>query len=76
MKGLSNMIQYDKVIRIGLGSKIFYNNVSRNVTEYWADYENLLDMPLIYRLLNIYHSEELKALKNKEIDYIALSCDL
>ena len=71
------MIKYDKVIRIGLDSEIFYDNVSQNVTEYWANYEGLLeDMPSIYKLLNIYHSEELKALKNKDIDYIALSCDL
>ena len=71
------MIKYDKVIRIGLDSEIFYDNVSRNVTEYWANYEGLLeDMPSIYKLVNIYHSGELKALKNKEIDYIALSRDL
>lgn len=71
------MIKYDKVVRIGLDSEIFYDNVSQNVTEYWVNYEGLLeDIPSIYKLLNIYHPEELKALKNKEIDYIALSSDL
>ena len=70
------MIEYDKVVRIALDSELFYDNVSQNVTEYWVDYEGLLDMPRIYGLLNIYHSEELKALKNKEIDFIALSSDL
>lgn len=70
------MIKYDKVIRIGLDSEIFYNEVSSDLTEWWTDYNDLIDMPSIYKLLSIYHSEELKALKNKDIDYIALSCDL
>lgn len=76
MKRLSNMIIYDKVIRIGLNSEMFYDNVSRDFTERWVNYDDILDMPPIYKLLNIYHSEELKALKNNEIDYIALSSDL
>ena len=70
------MIKYDKVVRIGLNSRIFYNEVSSDLTEWWTDYNGLLDNPSIYNLLNIYHSEELEALKNKEIDYIVLSSDL
>ena len=70
------MVAYDKVIRIALDSELFYDEISSDLTEWWTDYEGLLDMPTIYKRLNIYHSEELKALKNKEIDYIALSCDL
>lgn len=70
------MVEYDKVIRIALDIELFYDEISSDLTEWWADYEGLLDMPTIYKHLNIYHSEELKALKNKEIDYIALSCDL
>ena len=70
------MIKYDKVVRIGLNSRIFYNEVSSDLTEWWTDYNGLLDKPSIYNLLNIYHSEELEALKNKEIDYIVLSSDL
>ena len=70
------MIKYDTVVRIGLNSKIFYNEVSSDLTEWWTDYNGLLDNPYIYNLLNIYHSEELEALKNKEIDYIVLSSEL
>ena len=70
------MDEYDKVIRIELDCDIFYDEISSDLTEWWTDYDSLLDMPTIYKRLNIYHSEELKALKNKEIDYIALSCDL
>ena len=70
------MIQYDKVIRIGLDSEIFYDNVSRDFTERWINYEDLLDMPTVHYFLDIYHSKEIEALKNKEIDFIALSSDL
>lgn len=70
------MIEYDKVVRIGLDSEIFYDSVSRDFTERWIDYEDLLGMPSVYFSLGIYHSKVIKALKNKEIDYIALSADL
>lgn len=70
------MIEYDKVVRIGIDSEIFYDKVSSDFTERWTNYDDLIDMPSIYKLLSIYHSKELKALKNKDIDYIALSCDL
>ena len=70
------MLKYDKVIRIVLDSEMFYARVSPNLNELWTDYNDLLDMPRIYHFLNIYFSKELEALKNKEIDYIALSSDL
>lgn len=70
------MIEYDKVVRIGLDSEIFYDNVSRDFTERWINYEDLLDMPNVYFFLDVYHPKEIEALKNKEIDFIALSSDL
>lgn len=70
------MVKYDKVIRIGLDSEMFYDNVSRDFTERWITYDDLLDMPNVYFFLDIYHSKEIEALKNGEIDFIALSSDL
>lgn len=76
MKGLSNMEIISKVIRIELDCDIFYDEISSDLTEWWTDYDDLLDRPFTYDFLRKYYTEELKALKNKEIDYIALSCDL
>lgn len=70
------MIEYDKVIRIELDCEIFCDEISREVTEWWVDYEGLEELPQTLNYLQMFHKEELKALENKDIDYIALSCDL
>ena len=70
------MVEYDKVIRIELDSELFYNEISSDLTEWWIDYDDLLERPLTLAYIKEYYEEELEALKNNEIDYIALSCDL
>lgn len=70
------MIKYDKVVRIALDSELFYEEISTDVTEWWADYEGLQERPSAYKFLLTYYPKELEALKNNEIDYIALSSDL
>lgn len=70
------MVAYDKVIRISLDSELFYDEISSDLTEWWIDYDDLLERPLTLAYIKKYYEEELEALKNKEIDYIALSCDL
>lgn len=70
------MIEYDKVIRIELDSELFYDEISSVLTEWWADYEGLQERPSAYKFLLTTYPKELEALKNNEIDYIALSSDL
>lgn len=70
------MIEYDKVIRIEIDVELFYDEISSDLTEWWIDYDDLLERPLTLAYIKEYYEEELEALKNKEIDYIALSCDL
>lgn len=70
------MIAYDKVIRIALDSELFYDEISSDLTEWWTDYEDLKERPSAYKFLLTTYPKELEALKNKEIDYIALSSDL
>lgn len=76
MKGLSNMISYDKVIRIEVDVELYQDEISYDTTECWTNYDDLLYRPLTLAFIKEYYKEELEALKNKEIDYIALSCDL
>lgn len=70
------MVEYDKVVRIELDSELFYDEISDVVTEWWVDYEGLEVLPQTLNYLQMSYKEEIKALKNKEIDYIALSSDL
>lgn len=70
------MIEYDKVIRIALDSELFYNEISSDSTELWFDYEDLKEQSGAYKFLLTYYPKELDALKDKEIDFIALSNDL
>lgn len=70
------MIEYDKVVRIGLDSELFYDEISSDLTEWWTDYEDLKERPSVYKFLLTTYPKELEALKNNEIDYIALSSDL
>lgn len=70
------MITYDKVIRIEIPTVIFRSEVPSIVTEWWTDYEELEDLPQILNYLQTFYKEAIKALKNKDIDYISLSCDL
>ena len=52
-----------------------YKN-STDVTELWANYEDLKEQPSAYKFLLTCYPKELEALENKDIDYIALSCEL
>lgn len=70
------MVEYDKVIRIDIDTELFYDEISSDLTEWWIDYDDLLERPLTLTYIKKYYEEELEALKNNEIDYIALSCDL
>lgn len=70
------MVRYDKVIRIDIDVELYQDEISYDVTEWWVDYDDLLERPLTLAYIKEYYEEELEALKNKEIDYIALSCDL
>ena len=70
------MVEYDKVIRIALDSELFYEEISTDVTEWWVDYEGLEELPQALNYLQMFYKEEIKALENKDIDYIALTCDL
>ena len=70
------MIQYDKVIRIEIPTINFQDEISDVVTEWWVDYEGLEELPQTLNYLQMFYKEEVKALENKEIDYIALCCDL
>ena len=65
-----------RVIRIEIPVINFQDEISVDVTEWWTTYEDLEERPQVLRYLQMYYMEELKALKNNEIDYIALSCDL
>lgn len=65
-----------KVVRVELDSNIYYDEISSDLTEWWANYEDLLDRPLTYNFLKSFYPKELKVLKNKEIDYISLACNL
>ena len=70
------MITYDKVIRIEIPTINFQDEISDVVTEWWVDYEGLEELPQTLNYLQMFYKEEVKALGNKDIDYIALSCDL
>lgn len=70
------MIEYDKVIRIDIDTELYTKEVSIDVTDWWTNYDDLKAFPNILLYLMEDYPEELKALKNKEIDYIVLSCDL
>lgn len=70
------MIEYDKVIRIEIPAINFQDEISDVVTEWWVNYEGLEELPQTLNYLQMFYKEELKALKDKEIDYIALSSDL
>lgn len=70
------MIQYDKVIRIEIPAINFQDEISDVVTEWWVDYEGLEELPQTLNYLQMFYKEEVKALENKDIDYIALSSDL
>lgn len=76
IRGLINMEIISRVIRIEIPVINFQDEISADVTEWWTTYEDLEERPQVLRYLQMYYMEELKALKNKEIDYIALSCDL
>lgn len=76
IRGSINMVRYDKVIRIDIDVELYQDEISYDVTEWWIDYDDLLERPLTLAYIKEYYEEELEALKNKEIDYIALSCDL
>lgn len=69
------MVEYDKVIRIALDSELFYEEISTDVAELWANYEDLKEQPGAYKFLLTCYPKELEALKNKEIDFIVLSND-
>ena len=70
------MITYDKVIRIEIPTINFQDEISDVVTEWWVDYEGLEELPQTLNYLQMFYKEEVKALENKDIDYIALSSDL
>ena len=70
------MITYDKVIRIEIPTINFQDEISDVVTEWWVDYEGLEELPQTLNYLQMFYKEEVKALENKDIDYIALSCEL
>ena len=70
------MIQYDKVIRIEIPTINFQDEISDVVTEWWVDYEGLEELPQTLNYLQMFYKEEVKALESKDIDYIALSCEL
>lgn len=70
------MISYDKVIRIEIPTINFQDEISEVVTEWWVDYEELEELPQILNYLQTFFKEAVKALENKDIDYIALCCNL
>ena len=70
------MITYDKVIRIEIPTINFRDEISDVVTEWWIDYEGLEELPQTLNYLQMFYKEEVKALESKDIDYIALSCEL
>lgn len=70
------MITYDKVIRIEIPTINFQNEISDVVTEWWVDYEELEELPQILNYLQTFFKEATKALENKDIDCIALCCNL
>lgn len=70
------MITYDKVIRIEIPTINFQDEISNVVTEWWVDYEGLEELPQTLNYLQMFYKEEIKALENGDIDYIALSRDL
>lgn len=70
------MIIYDKVIRIEIPTINFQDEISDVVTEWWVDYEGLEELPQTLNYLQMFYKEEVNALENKDIDYIALSCEL
>lgn len=76
IRGWINMEIISRVIRIEIPVINFQDEISVDVTEWWTTYEDLEERPQVLRYLQMYYMEELKALKNNEIDYIALSCDL
>lgn len=70
------MVAYDKVIRIDIDAELFTKEISLDLTEWWINYDDLEVRPNVLLYLMEDYKEEVEALKNKEIDYIALSCDL
>lgn len=70
------MIPYDKVIRIEIPTINFRDEISDVATEWWVDYEGLEELPQTLNYLQMFYKEEVNALENKDIDYIALSCEL
>ena len=70
------MVEYNKVIRIEIPTINFRDEISDVVTEWWVDYEGLEELPQTLNYLQMFYKEEVNALENKDIDYIALSCEL
>ena len=70
------MITYDKVIRIEIPTINFRDEISDVVTEWWVDCEGLEELPQTLNYLQMFYKEEVNALENKDIDYIALNCEL
>ena len=69
------MQQVDKVIRIPMNSSDFYLTISNDLSEWWFDYDDLIENDEVLNFVNNYDVDIIEQLKNGNADYLAIYSD-
>ena len=69
------MQQIDKVIRIPMNSEDFYLTVSNDLSEWWFNYDDLIENKEVFNYVKEYDEDILKQLENSDCDYLAIYSD-
>ena len=69
------MQQIDKVIRIPMDSELFWSIVDMDLSEWWYDYDDLIQNDNVLSFVKNYDVDILDQLQNGNADYLAIYSD-
>lgn len=68
-------VHADKVALAEIDSELFFDEISMDTKSWSFDYDDLAENTKVFEYVKEYYPKELKALKNKEIDYLEIYSD-
>ena len=69
------MQRIDKVIRIGMDSELFWSTIDMDLSEWWFDWDDLMQNDNVLSFVKNYDIDILDQLQNGDATYLAIYSD-